>query len=206
MSAIPKSTLPGHKTLHERVVTALEVLQESKAVDFKESSDWATLCPKLLKTSMAMANLRGGGVVIIGVSARNNVWSPEGIQPGHLGTYDEDTINDQLNRFASPSLRVALVMVDHEGATFLAVSVPEFHYSPIVCKRTGHSALREATIYVRRDGKPQSTQIAQAEDLEHLLELAAEKRARRFLESATRVGMRLPADAEVKFDRELEGL
>jgi predicted HTH transcriptional regulator len=70
MGAIPVSTFPGHKQLHERVVTALNLCQESRNVDFKEPASWSNLQVHIARTSMAMANLRDGGIIIVGVSER----------------------------------------------------------------------------------------------------------------------------------------
>ena len=49
MGAIPTSDMPGHKRLHERVVTALDRCQESQAVDFKESATWDQLKWRIIK-------------------------------------------------------------------------------------------------------------------------------------------------------------
>jgi predicted HTH transcriptional regulator len=157
---------------------------------------------------MGMANLRDGGVMIIGVSESEGKWTLDGISGADLGTYDEDEINDFVNRYSSPSIRLELVTVAHRNTRFLALKVPEFDRTPIVCKRNGpeDSGLREGTVYVRPLGKPQTTQAARAEDLEDLLQLAAEKRSREFLATARRIGMRPPRPDEEAFDEELTGL
>jgi hypothetical protein len=48
--------------------------------------------------------------------------------------------------------------------------------------------------------------VRDASELHDLLDLAAEKRARRFLEMAGRVGMRPPEDHTKALDEELDGL
>lgn len=113
MGAMPDSTLPGHKQLHERVVTALDLCQESRDVDFKESASWSNLQIHIVRTSMAMANLRDGGIIVVGVSERGGSWSLDGISTQHLTTYDEDNVNDFVNKYASPTIRVELVRVLH---------------------------------------------------------------------------------------------
>lgn len=92
--------------------------------------------------------------------------------------------------------------------------MPEFEWSPIVCKRNGAdpSKLRKAAIYVRTGGKPQTIPASDASQIDDLLELAAEKRARRIVSIAQRIGVIPPPlmqekfDAQEKFREELEGL
>jgi len=113
-----------------------------------------------------------------------------------------------INRYASPPIAVDLVVVtSRSGPRFLAVQVREFGETPIVCRRDGPSGtgLKQGVLYVRPAGKPQTSEVRTAEDLHDLLDLAAEKRARRILETARRIGMQTPAPAR-RFDDELEGL
>lgn len=208
MSAIPNSNLPGHRQLHERVVGALDLCQESQDVDFKGSCNWDELKLHIARTSMAMSNLRDGGIIIIGVSERDGNWGLDGIQVDHIKTYDEDVVNDFVNRYASPSIRLELVLVEHRGKGFLAVKVPEFERSPIICKRNGEDIgkLREGGIYIRKLGKPQTTQVNRAEDIAQLLELTAEKRAKEIISVSHRIGM-IPLTTNRKaFEDELDGL
>lgn len=208
MSAIPSSTLPGHRRTHDRVCGALDLCQESPSVEFKESASWEELKVKIAATALGMGNLRDGGVIVVGVSERSGTWKLDGIGDDDLATFDEDELNDYVNRYASPSLRIELLLVPHQSQVFLAMRVPEFGRSPIVCKRNGPSGspLREGAIFVRPPGKPQTTRVARAAELEELLHLAAEKRARELLESARRVGMELPAGDSDRFDEELGDL
>lgn len=58
--AIPTSNMLGHKELHDRVYNALDRCQESKSVDFKESAPWKNLKWQIIRTALAMGNLRDG--------------------------------------------------------------------------------------------------------------------------------------------------
>ncbi len=79
MGAIPTSDMPGHAKLHERVLNALDRCQESKGVDFKESAPWDNLKWQLIRTAIAMGNLRDGGIIVIGASERGDSWDLTGI-------------------------------------------------------------------------------------------------------------------------------
>src|SRR5947209_20400080 len=108
--AIPTSDMPGHRALHTRVMTAIDTCVESQGVDFKESAVMMALQYKLIRTSMAMANLRDGGVIVVGVSERGAIWELTGIQQDHLDSYDRDELLDAVNRFASPPIAAELVL------------------------------------------------------------------------------------------------
>jgi hypothetical protein len=210
MSAIPTSDMLGHKKLHDRVYNALDRCQESKSVDFKESEPWDTLKWQLIRTIIAMGNLRDGGIIVIGASERGDTWELTGIESTHLNTYDVDIIIDTLTKYASPPIRIEIVLVNYRnGKDFLAIQVHEFNDAPFVCKNNGpdnFKNLRAGDFYVRPSGKPRTTKVTSVDDMQELLELAAEKRARKILEVAYRIGLRPSETDKQKYDDELEGL
>ena len=207
MSAIPTSDMPGHTKLHQRVCNALDRCQESTNVDFKASATWDDLKYQLIRTIIAMANLRDGGIIVIGASESGDSWERTGVQAEHLSTYDVDDVIDSVSKYASPPVGLELVMVTYRNdKTFLAIQVHEFADTPIVCKRNApdsNKKLCAGEVYVRPLGKPRTTKVLSADEMHDLLELAAEKRARRILEVAHRVGLRPPQVATQKFDDEL---
>lgn len=210
MAAIPSSDMPGHRALHDRVTAALDTCVESQGAEFKESAPWDALDAKVIRTAIAMGNLRDGGVIVIGASQRGSTWDLLGITPEHLATYDVDAVIEAINRYASPPMAVNLVTVKyHNGSTFLSIEIPEFRETPFVCKKDGapnsNPKLRRGALYVRPPGLAQTTEIRSADDLHDLLQLAAEKRARSFIEMAHRAGFTIGTPAK-PFDEELEGL
>ena len=210
MSAIPTSDMPGHKKLHDRVNNALGRCQESKSVDFKESASWNELKWQLIRTIIAMGNLRDGGIIVIGASERGDTWELTGIDDTHLNTYDVDDIIDAVTKHASPPVRIEIVLVNYRnGKDFLAIQVHEFSDTPFVCKNNGpdnYKKLRTGEFYVRPAGKPRTTKVTSADDMHELLELAAEKRARRILEVAHRIGLKPSETDSKRFEDELGGL
>lgn len=210
MSAIPTSDMPGHKKLHERVYNALDRCQESKSVDFKQSASWNDLKWQLIRTIIAMGNLRDGGIIVIGASESGDTWDLTGIEDKHTSTYDVDDIIDAANKYTSPPIKVEVVIVTYRnGRTFLAIQVHEFSDTPFVCKKNGpdnYKNLRVGEFYVRPAGKPRTTKVISADDMHDLLELAAEKRARKILEVAHRIGLKVTETDSQRFDEELEGL
>lgn len=210
MGAIPTSDMLGHQQLHDRVYSALDRCQESQAIDFKQSTSWDSLKWQLIRTVMAMGNLRDGGVIIVGASERNDNWELTGIEPDHLATYDVDNINDAINKYSSPPMQVEIVRVRYRNEQeFLAFQVREFEHTPYICKKNGPEnvgQLFEGEIYIRPPGKPQTKIVTNAQEIDDLLELAAEKRARRMIETSRRIGLVPSQSSEELFDNELGDL
>jgi hypothetical protein len=130
MATIPDSNLPGHTMLHDRVVAALDSCHESRDIEFKRSAPWQDLQEHITKTSMAMSNLRDGGIIVVGVGEGDPAPTLDGIQPEHLATFDDGNVNDWVNKYASPAIRLALVRVTHASLEFLAIRISEFDATP----------------------------------------------------------------------------
>ena len=210
MSAIPTSDMPGHKKLHDRVYACLDRCQESQAVEFKESADWSALKWHVICTTMAMYNLRDGGVIIVGAAERGDTWDLSGIEEHHLATYDIDDIIDSINKYASPPMEIEVVLVRYSNEkAFLSIQVNEFEHTPCICKKNSPNEVKQfnrGDIFIRPPGKPRTKRVEEASELHDLLELAAEKRARRMIEVAHRIGFVPSKPVSQRFDDELQGL
>ena len=214
MASIPRTDTPGYRQLHERVENALDRLQEAPDIEFKESAPWKTLKWKIIKTALAMGNLRDGGILIVGVSQRAGQQPLAGIGETDLATYDPDTIADQVGSYISPGVEFALAQAPYREKDYLAFEFQEFREIPLVCKQNGPDGegLEAGVVYVRpREGRPRSTKVTDAGQMRELLDLAADKAARRIIERGIRAGLEFPAGARPltvieQFERELEGL
>ena len=213
MASIPRTDTPGYRQLHEQVGNALDRLQEAPDIEFKESASWNTLKWKIVRTALAMGNLRDGGILIVGVSQREGQMPLTGINQTDLETYDRDNIADQFERF-SPDIKFTLVQAPYRDNDYLAFEFQEFREIPLICKRNGPDGegLEAGVVYVRpREGRPRSTKVTDAAQMRELLDLAADKAARRIIERGIRAGLEFPAGARPltvieQFERELEGL
>ena len=209
MGAIPTSDMPGHKRLHDRVLSALDRCQEGQAIDFKESAPWESLTWRIVVTALGMGNLRDGGVIVIGASEREQIWELTGITADHLETYEIDVVIDTVNKYASPHVELYIALFKYtNGRQFLAIQAKEFTDTPVVCKRNGPTGegLVQGCVYVRPPGVARTTRVIDASQMHDLLELAAEKRARRILEVSRRIGLVARPFTSEQFDQELEGL
>lgn len=208
--AFPTTQMSGYADLKGRIALALSRCQEQPWLDFKESQPWSVLRWRLLKTIMGMANIRDGGLILIGVAEKGTTWELTGIESAHLATFDYDDIIDQLSKYASPQVSVDIVLHDHDdGKRYLAFHVHQFNDSPVVCRNNSpddvkpKDRLAAGEVYVRpTTGKPQTVKVTDAARLHDLLDLAAEFRARRMLEIGKRVGLVPSESATKRYDAE----
>jgi hypothetical protein len=189
--AFPTTTMPGHQRLKERVEVAIGTGYETQEVEFKESASWSSLEWGVVRTLLGMANLPYGGFVLVGASERGDIWDFSGMTDEHLSSYDADDIAARVDQYASPSVRVQSVVHRDDDVSFLVIAVDAFDEVPIVCKKDGPqgSRLVEGEVYVRPSGMPRTERVRRAHQMHDLLEAAAEKRARRILETSRRLGL-----------------
>jgi predicted HTH transcriptional regulator len=206
MTAPPSSELPGHKRLAERANVALDTCVETQAVEFKASQPWKTLMWGIIKTACAMGNLRDGGIIVIGVSQREDAWEPTGMTEADTKTYDVDKIVDQVNAYVSPQVDLTIVTHKKEDKTFLVIHVAQFRDTPLVCKKDHGKDLSAGTLYIRPPGKPETRTVLHATEMQELLELAVEIRTRKFLEGLERLKLLPGSTEQERFKQELEGL
>jgi hypothetical protein len=203
--------MSGYANLRGRITLALSRCQEQPWLDFKESQPWPELRWRILKTIMGMANLRDGGLILIGVAERGTTWELTGIDTDHLTTFDYDNVIDQLGKYASPQVNMDIVVHDHDdGKRYLAFHVYQFSDAPVVCRNNSpddvkpKDRLAAGEVYVRSTtGSPRTMKVTDAARLHDLLELAAEFRARRMLEVGKRVGLVPGETAPSRYDAEL---
>jgi len=216
MGALPSTDLEGYDVLRDKVEGSLQFLQEVHSIEFKKAAKWNELKKGIPKDILAMSNLRGGGIIIIGVEENDNKWNRTGMMDEQLNTYNPDDMLDHVNKYASPSVTFDVVRhtyykePDNKELDFLVIQTHEFDEKPIVCKRDYADELRRGAFYIRPLGKPESREVQTAEEMHDLLELAVEKRTRNFLQQIQKAGIDLATvplektDAH-KYDEESEG-
>ena len=191
--AIPDASLPGYSETRTRIETELGFLREGRAIDYKRSASWKDLQWKIVKTALAMANLRDGGLIIVGVSEDPQGWSLTGVENSHLATFEVDAIKATIDKFASLPIQLDIVTHDYAGIRFLAFAVGRFNRSPIICRANGPQQLSQTdrleagAIYVRPEGVARTQRVSTAEEMDELIEMAAEARAVALLAQKTRI-------------------
>lgn len=71
------------------------------------------------------------------------------------------------------------------------LEVHEFSDVPHLCARGYEKVLRKGALYVRSRKLPETTEVPSSNEMREVLDLAAEKRLRAFVESAERAGVKL---------------
>ena len=101
-----------------------------------------------------MANLRGGGRIIIGGSEREGITvAVDGVKQEHLADYD--TIIQLVNRYARPPADLSVRVVPFDGKEFIGIDVAQFMRTPVFCVKVTPGGtpeklrLREGDVYVR---------------------------------------------------------
>ena len=161
-------------------------------------SDDKAFLAKVARAALSMGNLRDGGHVVIGISDT----SPQEMQPGlddqQLASWlAYDDVADRLAVYADPPLRFDVVKLNlSSGARVILVTVYEFDDLPHLCAREYPDDLRKGALYVRSRKKPETAEVASSVEMREILDLAAEKRLRAYIETAERAGARL-ASGEV---------
>src|ERR1700730_1638458 len=138
MSPVPPADTPAYARLREQVQAAVERCQEEPSVEFKESRPWSDLRYPVVRTALAMANLRDGGLIVVGIEQAAQSWNVTGIAVPHLGTFEPDEVKDLIDAFASPYIGCELVtvqcpIVGPPASTFpfLVLRISEFAETPV---------------------------------------------------------------------------
>lgn len=184
---IPSALDPAHP--HAQVVrNFLDTLIETRGVEYKQSASFEDLEPHLVKTSMAMANLRGGGYIIVGVAGSSGGLSRTGISASDLATYDADDLLAAINKCASPAVSAIVGTVPHRDRqnsadrNYLVIAIDEFELTPVLCHRDmtwsgKKDRIFAGNIYIRPHGSIATRRPQTATELEEVLDLASLKRA-----------------------------
>lgn len=194
----------------------LALRHEGPGIEFKGpgSASDNQLFTKVVKAMLGMANRRDGGRVVIGVEDNDGVLNPVGLSNSDQDTWKYDDVAAKLAKYADPSVSFELETQQYNGNHYVVLRVREFEDIPVLCKKDYQGVLRKGACYVRPRRKPETTEIPTQEDMRDLLDLASEKRLRRYLEQARRAGgivvplqpgLLPPSDREL-FDRQLGDL
>jgi hypothetical protein len=177
--------------------------REERHVEFKRTMNWSDVGTKskVVKSSMAMANLRDGGFIVFGIERQtDDSYIPVGMRPEDYNSFKQDEVSMEVNNYADPFVELTVQKVDRDNKLFAIIQIRKFLDMPIVCKRDGAERLRNGAIYVRPRRKCETAELPSQVDLREVLELAVEKKIRSFYSQIERVGARLaiPEDRDAR--------
>ena len=161
------------------------------------------------RAALGMTNRRDGGLIVIGVGEdRSGRPVPQGLSSDERASWDYDSVADALDSYANPNVVFEMQHINVDGKDFVVIEVEEFDDIPVLCNRSYDDTLRKGACYVRPRRKPETTEIATQEDMRDLLDLATDKRLRRFIRQATSVGLLIAPftvpDDSSRFDYQID--
>lgn len=164
---------------------------EERNLEYKCSMSWKDNSTKIkvTKTSMAMANIPDGGTMIFGVDEISpGDFELRGMDTNDADSFSQDDIQDYVNGYADPFVKLTVKREDYDGKLFVVIQIPEFADLPVVCKKNGQELVR-GEIYTRPRRKFESVPVPSQTELREILEMAIDKRIRKYREDWYRWGL-----------------
>ena len=169
-------------------IQAIRQGRESQNVEYKQSGQWNDLKQKIIQPSLAMANVKDGGTVIIGMAQEGTTFSPVGMPDRDLVTFKADDIMAAINSYADPPIAVDWHIIDFEGKTLGVLVVHEFDQFPVLCRRDA-KGLDEGAFYFRSLRMPETAKVKSHFEMRDILDRAIDRGVKVFLQRAHRVGL-----------------
>ena len=152
---------------------------ETQRVDFKASVDWHV--SHFIKDILAMSNVDGGGVLVIGVDETEGSYSRSGVKNEHDASYVIDRIRDQVSDYADPHVSMQLYRVKDKNETpYLILKVNPFDQVPVICKKEHYDVHKGKLYYRANSGKPASREVCSSSELRDILDRATVKLMQRY--------------------------
>ena len=191
--------------------------KEERYLEYKRSMAWTgndTTKVKIAKAMMAMANLRNGGVIVVGMwETARGIWEPEVMTPEQVSSFTQDDVAQWVNDYATPAVQFNLEALNIGDNQFVVLQVQEFDTSPVICRKqkiSGGETLEGGAIYYRSNKKIESAPISSDEDLRELIGLAVDKGISKHIDRLHRLGLISAESAEQldadKYEEEINGL
>ena len=168
----------------EDLIRLLDEEAESKELDYKAPIEWKEKKEKceLVKDILAMANTRGGWIVI-GVEENENGFRRVGLSPEQIGSFDTTDVNKFTNNYADPPVNTNLYKkADAEGRQYVFIAVPPFQDVPHLCVKEFPGVLNKFALYVRTNNND-SAPLDSAAGFRDLIELAVKNKSDQIISS-----------------------
>jgi hypothetical protein len=146
---------------------------------------------KIARAALSMGNLRDGGHVVIGIDDENPQAMLPGLADEELASWlAYDDVSGRLAAYCDPPVDFDLVQRElSTGVNVVVLQIHEFADIPHLCARQYPDVLRAGALYVRSRKMPETAEVASSVEMREILDLAAEKRLRAYIETAERAGV-----------------
>src|SRR5262245_603246 len=188
--------------------------REGLAVEFKRSANWAEDATrgKVVKASLAMANLRDGGILAFGLEEKdgNPTFELAGVLQADSDSFAQDSVITTVNAHATPHIDLSVEHLKVDDKLFVAIIVRQFADYPIICARdfvvAGRPVVIRGRMYCRSRRMPESTEVQTPEDLRDIIDLATAKGLERYFKLREIERQAEQPDARQLFKRQREEL
>ena len=148
----------------------------------------------LAEDIVAMANTRGGGTLLIGVSeGEDGRPRVDGVTPEQSATFDPTQLTDFVAGYFRPAVRLRVERPLLDGKSLVAIIVSEFDTTPVICtndgppKRPDGKRLFYAGDLLIRSAAAKTVKVCTAEDMHALVRLAMNKMSDALLQDVRRI-------------------
>jgi len=173
---------------------------ETRECEFKSGVPWNNLKLKIAKATLALANLAGGGYVIVGVSKNEttNRYEPTGMSEVDSRTYNQDDVSQFVNEFTDPHIDIELKHFADDTKYYVVIQIFEFEEVPVICKKGSDETIRGRT-YCRTHRKVESSPEPSVSEMREIMELAIDKGIKKQRQRVRSYGLEVDTDS---FDQE----
>ncbi len=153
--------------------------REERNLEYKRSVSWTEIDTKvkIAKTAMAMANISGGGFIVVGIEKAEESYLPVGMEKEHLDSFKQDDVMTWVNEYADPYIELTVVFVERAEKHYIIIDINEFDQLPIVCKKSGQD-LKRGDIFTRSRRRYETARIGSQTEIREILYLAVDKEIR----------------------------
>lgn len=155
--------------------------EETQTFDVKAAGPWDVRL--MVKHILAMANVRDGGTILVGVEDKTFV--RQGLSEADRASYELDTMRDQLSKYADPHVEVGVSFPrDRDGRVYAAIRVQSFREIPVICRVADEKAgVRAGVVYYRNSNRrPESAPVSNSYDMRDIITMAAMRTRARLTE------------------------
>ena len=127
---------------------------ETQELDYKAAQNWTELSrvgkAKFARHAMALANTRGGYVVIgVGEDENGNPTDYQGLNEEQLRSFDPSVVGQFINLYADPSIDFDIVRPEVDGKYYAILVIRRFTGLPHVSSDHCGDELQQGAFYIR---------------------------------------------------------
>jgi hypothetical protein len=127
---------------------------ETQELDYKAAQNWSRLPragkAKFVRHAMALANTRGGYIVIgVGEDPNGNPVDYQGLSEQALKSFDPSIVGQFINLYADPAIDIDVVRPEVDGKHYAVLVIRPFSGLPHVCADHCGEELQQGAFYLR---------------------------------------------------------